>query len=127
MDTNNGITLCLTTKSTVCLSLLLLLPLCSKKRQQKCRTITLPSSMSDQDRKVLAPVVDVLLDIPTYLEVPDFQRVAIIGDYASGVLYLNYVAYISLLSRLVLWRTNLLCKRDLVQDVSGFEHDGPHS
>uniref|UniRef100_A0A668UV37 AMP deaminase n=1 Tax=Oreochromis aureus TaxID=47969 RepID=A0A668UV37_OREAU len=25
------------------------------------------------------------LDTPTYLEVPDFQRVAVIGDYASGV------------------------------------------
>ncbi|XP_061912902.1 AMP deaminase 1 [Entelurus aequoreus] len=30
-----------------------------------------------------APTVEV--DTPTYLEVPDFQRVAIIGDYASGV------------------------------------------
>uniref|UniRef100_A0A4W5M0E8 AMP deaminase n=1 Tax=Hucho hucho TaxID=62062 RepID=A0A4W5M0E8_9TELE len=43
---------------------------------------------TDEDtekRKVLAPVADVLFNIPTYLEVPDFQRVAIIGDYASGV------------------------------------------
>ncbi|CAB1329758.1 unnamed protein product, partial [Coregonus sp. 'balchen'] len=56
-----------------------------KKRQQKCRIMTLPSSMSNQARKVLAPVAEVLLDTPTYLEVPDFQRVAIIGDYASGV------------------------------------------
>nr|XP_046221411.1 AMP deaminase 1-like isoform X1 [Oncorhynchus gorbuscha] len=56
-----------------------------KKRLQKCRTMTLPQSMSDQARKVLAPVAEVLMDTPTYLEVPDFQRVAIIGDYASGV------------------------------------------
>lgn len=75
--------------------------------------------MSDQARKVLAPVAEVLLDTPTYLEVPDFQRVAIIGDYASGVLYLSYVAYVSLLSRLDLLRSNPLCKRDLVQQ------DGP--
>lgn len=32
------------------------------------------------------PVVSVEVETPTYLEVPDFQRVAIIGDYASGVL-----------------------------------------
>ena len=75
--------------------------------------------MSDQARKVLAPVAEVLMDTPTYLEVPDFQRVAIIGDYASGVLYLSYVAYVSLLSRLDLLRSNPLCKRDLVQQ------DGP--
>ncbi|KAJ8016629.1 hypothetical protein DPEC_G00009230 [Dallia pectoralis] len=56
-----------------------------KKRLHKCHVMTLPSSMSDQSRKVLSPVADVLLDTPTYLEVPDFQRVAIIGDYASGV------------------------------------------
>lgn len=31
-------------------------------------------------------VVSVEVDTPTYLEVPDFQRVAIIGDYVSGVL-----------------------------------------
>lgn len=35
----------------------------------------------------VAPVVSVEVDTPTYLEVPDFQRVAIIGDYASGVLF----------------------------------------
>lgn len=33
-----------------------------------------------------APVVSVEVATPTYLEVPEFQRVAIIGDYASGVL-----------------------------------------
>lgn len=31
------------------------------------------------------PVLEVTMDPPTYLEVPDFQRVAILGDYASGV------------------------------------------
>ncbi|TNM86396.1 hypothetical protein fugu_006626 [Takifugu bimaculatus] len=31
------------------------------------------------------PVAQVEEEKPTYLEVPDFQRVAIIGDYASGV------------------------------------------
>lgn len=40
------------------------------------------------------PVVSVEVDTPTYLEVPDFQRVAVIGDYAAGVLfifaYLNF-------------------------------------
>ncbi|KAL1021123.1 hypothetical protein UPYG_G00009100 [Umbra pygmaea] len=56
-----------------------------KKRLHKCRTMTLPSSMSDQTKKMLSPVAEVVLDTPTYLEVPDFQRVAIIGDYASGV------------------------------------------
>lgn len=33
-----------------------------------------------------SPVAQVTEEKPTYLEVPDFQRVAIIGDYASGVL-----------------------------------------
>uniref|UniRef100_A0A3Q3CAN7 AMP deaminase n=1 Tax=Haplochromis burtoni TaxID=8153 RepID=A0A3Q3CAN7_HAPBU len=32
-----------------------------------------------------ATVVSVEVDTPTYLEVPDFQRVAVIGDYAAGV------------------------------------------
>lgn len=35
--------------------------------------------------KAAVPVVSVEVDTPTYLEVPDFQRVAIIGDYAAGV------------------------------------------
>lgn len=35
------------------------------------------------------PVVQVKEEKPTYLEVPDFQRVAIIGDYASGVLLMS--------------------------------------
>ncbi|XP_061656584.1 AMP deaminase 1 [Syngnathoides biaculeatus] len=36
-------------------------------------------------QKTVAPAGSVEVDAPTYLEVPDFQRVAIIGDYASGV------------------------------------------
>lgn len=35
------------------------------------------------------PVLEVTMDTPTYLEVPDFQRVAILGDYASGVNIVN--------------------------------------
>lgn len=35
------------------------------------------------------PVLEVTMDTPTYLEVPDFQRVAILGDYASGVTTVN--------------------------------------
>lgn len=45
----------------------------SKKRS---RTMNVPGA---------AHVAPVEVDTPTYLEVPDFQRVAIIGDYASGV------------------------------------------
>lgn len=32
-----------------------------------------------------AAAAPVVVDIPIYLEVPDFQRVDIIGDYAAGV------------------------------------------
>lgn len=40
-----------------------------------------------------APVVSVEVDTPNYLEVPDFQRVAIIGDYASGVPFISPSCY----------------------------------
>ncbi|KAG8002883.1 AMP deaminase 1 [Nibea albiflora] len=53
-----------------------------RKRHQRCRTITVPVATA---KATTAPVVSVEVDTPTYLEVPDFQRVAIIGDYASGV------------------------------------------
>ncbi|KAE8293150.1 AMP deaminase 1 [Larimichthys crocea] len=49
---------------------------------QRCRTLTVPVASA---KATIAPVVSVEVDTPTYLEVPDFQRVAIIGDYASGV------------------------------------------
>ncbi|XP_066559564.1 AMP deaminase 1 [Amia ocellicauda] len=50
-----------------------------KKRLRRSCTITMPSPLS-------APVaLTPEIDMPTYLEVPHFQRVAIIGDYASGV------------------------------------------
>lgn len=54
------------------------------KRHQRCRTIAVPIVAA---QATVAPVVSVEVDTPTYLEVPDFQRVAIIGDYASGVLF----------------------------------------
>lgn len=55
----------------------------SKKRS---RTIAVPVA-SVASKSVAAPVMSVEVETPTYLEVPDFQRVAIIGDYASGVLF----------------------------------------
>uniref|UniRef100_A0A8C4NWY5 AMP deaminase n=1 Tax=Dicentrarchus labrax TaxID=13489 RepID=A0A8C4NWY5_DICLA len=53
-----------------------------RKRHQRRRTMAVPVAGS---KATVAPVVSVEVDTPTYLEVPDFQRVAIIGDYASGV------------------------------------------
>lgn len=52
------------------------------KRHQRFRTMTVPVAAT---QATAAPVVSIEVDTPTYLEVPDFQRVAIIGDYASGV------------------------------------------
>lgn len=40
--------------------------------------------------KAAAHVETVEVDTPTYLEVPDFQRVATIGDYAAGVLFVSH-------------------------------------
>ena len=37
------------------------------------------------------PATSVEVDMPNYHEVPEFQRVAIIGDYASGVLLLTNI------------------------------------
>lgn len=50
-----------------------------KKRLQRARNIAVhvPGSTTT--------MMEVKVDTPLYLEVPDFQRVAIIGDYASGV------------------------------------------
>lgn len=56
------------------------------KRLQRSRTLTVPMATS---KSPAAPVVEIELDTPTYLEVPDFQRVAILGDYASGVTIVN--------------------------------------
>lgn len=53
------------------------------KRHQRSRTLAVPVASS---KASAAPVVAVEVDTPTYLEVPDFQRVAILGDYASGVM-----------------------------------------
>lgn len=58
----------------------------NSKRLQRCRTTVVPSVSM---QAAVAPVVQVEEDRPTYLEVPDFQRVAIIGDYASGVLLMS--------------------------------------
>ena len=52
------------------------------KRHQHCHTMSLPAASGKVGG---ATVVSVEVETPTYLEVPDFQRVAIIGDYASGV------------------------------------------
>lgn len=57
----------------------------NSKRFQRSRTIAVPS-VSIQ--AAAAPAAPVEVDKPTYLEVPEFQRVAIIGDYASGVLFM---------------------------------------
>lgn len=54
------------------------------KRHHRSRTVAVPTIST---QAAAAPVVQVEVDTPTYLEVPDFQRVAIIGDYASGVLF----------------------------------------
>lgn len=53
------------------------------KRHHRSRTLAVPVASS---KVTAAPVVAVEVDTPTYLEVPHFQRVAIIGDYASGVI-----------------------------------------
>uniref|UniRef100_A0A8C6P0I4 AMP deaminase n=1 Tax=Nothobranchius furzeri TaxID=105023 RepID=A0A8C6P0I4_NOTFU len=47
-----------------------------RKRLQRFRTGAIPAA---------GPQVEVEVDAPTYLEVPEFQRVAVIGDYAAGV------------------------------------------
>uniref|UniRef100_A0AAQ5Z7V3 AMP deaminase n=1 Tax=Amphiprion ocellaris TaxID=80972 RepID=A0AAQ5Z7V3_AMPOC len=52
-----------------------------RKRHQRCRTTAKAAAGS----QAAATSVPVEVDMPTYLEVPDFQRVAIIGDYAAGV------------------------------------------
>ncbi|KAM6929723.1 AMP deaminase 1 isoform 2-T2 [Lycodopsis pacificus] len=54
-----------------------------RKRRQRCRTMAVPVTATHVS--AAASVVSVEVDTPTYLEVPDFQRVAVIGDYASGV------------------------------------------
>uniref|UniRef100_A0A671XZ95 AMP deaminase n=1 Tax=Sparus aurata TaxID=8175 RepID=A0A671XZ95_SPAAU len=56
----------------------------AEKRKKRSRTIAVPVA-SVASKSVAAPVMSVEVETPTYLEVPDFQRVAIIGDYASGV------------------------------------------
>ncbi|KAG7472716.1 hypothetical protein MATL_G00111810 [Megalops atlanticus] len=60
---------------------------CPIVHQQITHHLHEESAESSEKRKKrmqhIAPVVDV--DAPLYLEVPPFQRVAILGDYASGV------------------------------------------
>lgn len=57
--------------------------------------MTVPTGAS---QAAATPVVSVEVDTPTYLEVPDFQRVAVIGDYAAGVLFIfTYLKNIKLL------------------------------
>lgn len=53
----------------------------NSKRFQRSRTLVVPTQAA------AAPAAPVEVDKPTYLEVPEFQRVAIIGDCASGVLF----------------------------------------
>uniref|UniRef100_A0A8C5HYZ3 AMP deaminase n=1 Tax=Gouania willdenowi TaxID=441366 RepID=A0A8C5HYZ3_GOUWI len=52
----------------------------AQKRKKHCRTMAVSTST-----RQAAHVTSVEVDTPTYLEVPDFQRVGIIGDYAAGV------------------------------------------
>lgn len=59
--------------------------LINRKRLQRSHTIAVASG---GPKAFAAPAAPVEMDTPTYLEVPDFQRVAILGDYASGVLCL---------------------------------------
>jgi len=61
--------------------------LTNSKRLQRSRTMAVPTAGPKPDT---APVVSVEVDTPTYLEVPDFQRVAIIGDYAAGVVIVSF-------------------------------------
>lgn len=58
----------------------------NSKRLQRSRTMAVPNGSI---QAVATPVAPVEEEKPTYLEVPDFQRVAIIGDYASGVLFMS--------------------------------------
>lgn len=58
----------------------------NSKRLQRSRTMAVPNGSI---QAVATPVALVEEEKPTYLEVPDFQRVAIIGDYASGVLLMS--------------------------------------
>ncbi|TXL72485.1 hypothetical protein D9O29_23345, partial [Pantoea vagans] len=53
-----------------------------RKRHTRSRTMAMPTGTAQASA---VPLISVAVDTPTYLEVPDFQRVAIIGDYASGV------------------------------------------
>ncbi|KAM9856177.1 AMP deaminase 1 [Aulostomus maculatus] len=55
----------------------------AEKRKRRYRTMGVPAAAAQHASD--SPVVSMQVDTPTYLEVPDFQRVAIIGDYASGV------------------------------------------
>ncbi|KAM4570670.1 AMP deaminase 1 [Fundulus diaphanus] len=52
-----------------------------RKRHHRSRTVVFPGA----PQVAAGSVVSVEVDTPTYLEVPDFQRVAVIGDYAAGV------------------------------------------
>ncbi|XP_029361995.1 AMP deaminase 1 isoform X1 [Echeneis naucrates] len=53
-----------------------------RKRLQRNCNMALPAGAA---QAAASQVMTVKVETPTYLEVPDFQRVAIIGDYASGV------------------------------------------
>lgn len=57
----------------------------NSKRFQRSHAAAIPTLSA---KAATAPAASAEVDKPTYLEVPDFQRVAIIGDYASGVLLL---------------------------------------
>lgn len=57
----------------------------NSKRFQQSRTIAVPAVSA---QAAVAPAAVVEVDKPTYLEVPEFQRVTITGDYASGVLFM---------------------------------------
>ncbi|XP_034029236.1 AMP deaminase 1 isoform X2 [Thalassophryne amazonica] len=56
-----------------------------EKRKKRCQRLWTMAVSAAAVQAASAPVEVVAADKPTYLEVPDFQRVAIIGDYAAGV------------------------------------------
>uniref|UniRef100_H3BGE3 AMP deaminase n=1 Tax=Latimeria chalumnae TaxID=7897 RepID=H3BGE3_LATCH len=56
-----------------------------KKRLQRSRTISLAIPGAKTSASQLPAIKEVEISVPLYQSVPDFQRVAITGDYASGV------------------------------------------
>ncbi|VTJ92294.1 Hypothetical predicted protein, partial [Marmota monax] len=56
-----------------------------KKRFQGRKTVNLSIPISETSSTKLSHIDECISSSPTYENVPDFQRVQITGDYASGV------------------------------------------